>query len=114
MPDSGHPNSIASLELAFLRALCASEDIRALFEEISPALRSLKWQDPDHAIVYDTLSKVPARDRRPLREQLPAIATRMGFPDMDWGNYFVAGAVEVPAREILEIARKLAAAASRR
>jgi hypothetical protein len=112
MPDSAQPNYISSLELALLQALCASVDVHAVLEHGTSIPTGFEWQNPDHGIVYAALCKVPNRDRRPLREQLPAIATRMGFPDIDWEAYFVAGAAVVAEQEILEIVRKLVAAST--
>jgi hypothetical protein len=43
-----------------------------------------------------------------LREQLPAIAARMGFPDVDWDNYFTTGTT-ISEQKINEILRRLAA-----
>jgi hypothetical protein len=112
MPNDHSPNPIASLELALLRWLCvsaASDDSRkrALY-----ALPGYEWHTADHAIVFDALKRVPDRDKRPLREQLPAIATRMGFPDIAWEDYFVMTA-PVSEEEIPEIVRRLADPAAR-
>ena len=54
-------------------------------------LHSHRWQDPEHRIVYEALAGVRVFDILSLREQLPAQATRMGFPDVDWTLYFAAG-----------------------
>jgi hypothetical protein len=43
-----------------------------------------------------------------LREQLPAQATRMGFPDMSWENYL--GHSETSERDIHEMVEQLLAA----
>ena len=107
MPSDRSSDSIAFLELALLRWLCFSA---ALDDDRSRALSVLqryKWRDEDHAIVFDALQRVPSRDKRPVREQLPAIATRMGFPDIAWEDYFVASA-PISEEEIFEILRKLA------
>jgi hypothetical protein len=108
MPDDSSANSIASLELAVLRSLCASPDLNAARARIDSALSGYRWRDSDHAIVFQALGRVPGRDKRPLREQLPAIATRMGFPDIDWESYFVNDTA-IPEEQITNLLRKLTA-----
>jgi hypothetical protein len=107
MPNDQSRDFIASLELALLRWLCVSATSDDSRNRVLSALPGHKWRDADHAIVFDALRRVPDRDKRPLREQLPAIATRMGFPDIAWEDYFVVTA-PAPEEEILEILRKLA------
>jgi NAD(P)H-dependent FMN reductase len=106
MPNNNSSDSVASLELTLLRWLCisaASDDAR---KRVLSALPGYKWHNTDHAIVFDALKRVPDRDKRPLREQLPAIATRMGFPDIAWEDYFVVSA-PVSEEGIPAILRKL-------
>jgi hypothetical protein len=106
MPNDHSPDLIASLELALLRWLCVSATSDDSRNRVLSALPGHKWRDADHAIVFDALRRVPDRDKRPLREQLPAIATRMGFPDIAWEDYFVVIA-QIPEEKIFEILRKL-------
>lgn len=113
MPHDVSLNSILSLELALLRAICASSDVRSARGRIVSGLPGYKWHDPDHAIVFDALGRIPDRDKRPLREQLPVVATRMGFPDIDWDNYFTIGTT-IPEQETNEILRKLIASTAPR
>jgi len=108
MPHDVSLNSIPSLELALLRAIFASSDLSSARGRIVSGLPGYKWHDADHAIVYEALRKVSSRDKRPLREQLPAIAARMGFPDVDWDNYFTTGTT-ISEQKINEILRRLAA-----
>jgi hypothetical protein len=107
MLNNSSSDSICSLELTLLRWLCvsaASDDARS---RALSGLQKYGWCDQDHAIVFDALRKVPGRDKRPLREQLPVIATRMGFPDIAWEDYFMVSA-PIPEEGILAILRKLA------
>jgi NAD(P)H-dependent FMN reductase len=106
MPNDHSSDSIASLELALLRWLCVSATSDDSRSRILSALPGHKWRDADHAIVFDALRRIPDRDNRPLREQLPAIATRMGFPDIAWEDYFVVSA-PVSEEGIPAILRKL-------
>jgi hypothetical protein len=113
MPHDSPPNSTHSLELALLRSLCVNTGAANPLGPIPSLLAGYKWHDADHAIVYEALRKVSSRDKRPLREQLPAIATRMGFPDVDWDNYFTISTT-IPEQEINEILRKLVASTAPR
>jgi hypothetical protein len=117
------------LESRILRALCADFDfVAAHFSAPSasndsprtddPAaaytakratilaqLRTHHWQDPEHRVVFEALTALPGRPASDLREQLPAQATRMGFPDVNWQNYFAAAsedsALEALVAELL-------------
>jgi len=48
------------------------------------------WQDAEHRVVFEAIQRLSSSDPKLLREQLPAQATRMGFPDVSWDNYFAA------------------------
>lgn len=54
------------------------------------ALRGYAWRDEEHRVVFEALARARNVHLIPLREQLPAHATRMGFPDVDWPLYFTA------------------------
>jgi hypothetical protein len=78
---------IVTLERKILIALCTSALIRTEWEKLARALSNHAWQEPEHQVVYEALRKIRSRDPRTWREQLPAQATRMGFPDVDWMIY---------------------------
>jgi hypothetical protein len=47
-------------------------------------------------VVFEAIQRLSSSDPKLLREQLPAQTTRMGFPDVNWENYFLpAGKAEV-------------------
>ncbi|HVB55699.1 MAG TPA: hypothetical protein VNE63_04600 [Candidatus Acidoferrales bacterium] len=69
------------------------------------------WQDQEHRVVYEALQKLRAHDPEFLRERLPAQATRMGFPDVDWNAYFAPADVSV---DIEQLIRELAATLAKR
>ncbi len=50
------------------------------------------WQDAEHRVVFEAIQRLSSSDPKLLQEQLPAQATRMGFPDVSWDNYFRAAA----------------------
>jgi hypothetical protein len=105
---------VLDLESRILRALCSGsrphpsarvEDpvaLAALHATILALLRAYHWQNPEHRIVFEALTLLPARQATELREQLPAQATRMGFPDINWDNYFAEGADNLSAEALLK------------
>ena len=89
------------LESKILRALCSNPlpgtDDPAAAQTAKRAailakLRAHRWQDPEHRVVFEALTLLPGREAAELREQLPAQATRMGFPDVNWQKYFTGSA----------------------
>lgn len=76
-----------AIELELLRKLC-----RDGVKSVSPggirALAGRSWVASDHQVVFDALSHLANIPPAALRHQLPAEATRMGFPDVAWEKYF--------------------------
>jgi hypothetical protein len=110
--DSGSHNTvpeILSLELEILRALCTPQDWAFPRAAILQALAHHAWQDPEHRIVFEALRRLGSRASARVREELPATATRMGFPDVDWKPYFDAHDI-AGAAKIESLIRALAAA----
>jgi hypothetical protein len=100
MPGPDKSLSIFALERTILRALCrdgvdssaeSGLDARSRAAAVSNLL-SHNWQDAEHRVVFEALTRLPGRDAAELRRQLPAQATRMGFPDVRWETYFTNGA----------------------
>jgi hypothetical protein len=103
---------VRTLERRVLRSLCSGACAPVVLADLLLGLRSYSWQDPEHRIVYEALTNVRryeaftavrAPENLTLREQLPAQATRMGFPDVDWALYFAAGAGEDGELEALAV-----------
>jgi hypothetical protein len=94
------PDLVLDLEFKILRRLCNDQLASASPTANDAATRSTilakllphHWQDPEHRVVFEALTALPGRQPSALREQLPAQATRMGFPDVNWQNYFAAPA----------------------
>src|SRR5580658_9984700 len=107
MPTETNPRSPLDLESTTLGALCSGVDfvaahfgapsatnpsprandpaaLTAIRAAILAQLRTHHWQDPEHRVVFEALTALPGRQASDLREQLPAQATRMGFPDVNW------------------------------
>jgi len=78
---------IIELERRILRALCDGESSGDVWREAQCALADYKWREPDHSVVYQAVANLRAREPRNWRAQLPAQATRMGFPDLNWEAY---------------------------
>jgi hypothetical protein len=109
---------LLDLESRILRALCSGPsafDSPATHHASARAallakLRAHRWQDPEHRVVFEALTWLPGRQAADLREQLPAQATRMGFPDVDWDQYFVTSddhaAIETLVAELLVASRE--------
>jgi hypothetical protein len=84
-------NEIVGLEREILRALCASPHLTSERGRLLKALASHDWKDPEHRVVYEALERTLTRGSRALCSELPATATRMGFPDVEWRVYFEPG-----------------------
>ena len=97
--DSSTPQFPFTLERKILRCFC-SEDIPApVFAELRAKLIRYAWRDHDNRVVFDCLQRLTGANslsHLQLHEQLPAQATRMGFPDVKWENYFGQEAADQP------------------
>jgi hypothetical protein len=95
--DSPPPPALADLERNLLRQLCHAKITRAAWNKITRALSKHTWRDVEHRIVYAAIERLAAGNSKTLREQLPAQATRMGFPDIEWRAYFFVAEEPVAA-----------------
>ncbi|MFZ0583224.1 MAG: hypothetical protein WA690_13265 [Candidatus Acidiferrales bacterium] len=107
MPAADKSLAIFELERKTLRALCrerldgparADLDAQSRAAAVSELLLH-NWQDAEHRIVFEALARLPGRDAAELRRQLPAQATRMGFPDVQWETYFASGTDDAKSAE---------------
>ena len=80
---------IIELEYRVLGALCCSvEDASSAGNETAMrALADYDWRKPEHRVVYEALARILRTPAVSAAEQLPAVATRMGFPDVNWELY---------------------------
>jgi len=80
------------LEREILRMLCdpRGEADGKSREQAVLRLQAHRWRDAEHRIVFEAVAKLPGRNATELRRQLPAQATRMGFPDVQWETYFAS------------------------
>jgi hypothetical protein len=109
MPTETNPPSPLDLESKILRALCNHPPTSASPTPNDAATRAIiltkllahHWQDPEHRVVFEALTALPGRQASALREQLPAQATRMGFPDVNWDAYFATGPAGAPIETLV-------------
>jgi hypothetical protein len=83
------PQKALNLERRILRGLCGLASVREA-KAHAAQMEGYAWLNPEHRIVFEALKRLPTRDTKAWRDELPAQATRMGFPDLDWRNYFGA------------------------
>jgi hypothetical protein len=84
----------AALELRALRELCACADVPRLRAAVTQ-LRTHEWHDADRAVVFAAIHESVERDGKLARETVIAMATRAGFPDIDFEQYFARGDEEL-------------------
>jgi len=110
MSTDANPRTAFDLERKILSALCSApatraevrqEDDTRTREAILTALHRHLWEDPEHRVVFEALISLPGRNMKELREQLPAQATRMGFPDVNWDEYFAAPGAGSPIEDLV-------------
>lgn len=77
----------SDLEFRVLRALCACPDSARARTAIQ-SLQRYEWTDPDNAVVFGAICTLAERDSAFTHENLIAIATRAGFPDIELAKYF--------------------------
>ncbi len=76
------------MERQVLCVLCQGTREGPLREFAQHALQGYRWSDSLHAVLFETLTQLPASANL-LRQQLPSILTRRGFPDVDCESFFV-------------------------
>lgn len=97
-PNDRPAPDIVSAEREILRRLCSS-DPNAAIDRFVRDLLSYSWREPEHTTVFEAIRALAIRRGAGIswREELPAQATRMGFPDVEWSNYFGAADSSEPA-----------------
>ena len=104
------------IERALLRALCRSGALVELSPQARSELQGYSWQGSDHQIIFEALLRISSVGGRSLREQLAAQATRMGFPDINWSDYFLEPAGPTAGelkQSVMELVSELKAATAR-
>jgi RNA polymerase-interacting CarD/CdnL/TRCF family regulator len=78
---------VIALERRILRLLCSGELREPGSAGLLSDLASHTWRQAEHQIVWEALLRVP-EGSVVLRQVLPTEAARMGFPDVEWSDYF--------------------------
>ena len=76
------------LEKLTLRVLCLGAPQGPVKQAVIPLLRNYPWQSQLHQVIFKALAAIPSDDPAILHELLPAKLTRMGFPDVEWEEFF--------------------------
>ncbi len=80
--------SIIEAEFRILRALCQEPSGSSLAASAKSILTNYHWREPIHEEIFRAIMNLPASSPVALRERIPALLTRRGFPDFDLGNLF--------------------------
>jgi hypothetical protein len=86
---SPSPRSAVEIEQRLLETLCSASITAGQWQACARELASHNWQAPDHAVVFQALLRLRRADGRFQPQELPAQATRLGFPDIDWTPYLL-------------------------
>lgn len=89
MPNSRRP-IIEDLERNLLRALCSPHTTVAARQNLISNMAHYSWLDHEHRVVFNALARLRGRELHDVRSALPAVSTRMGFPDVNWHEFFEA------------------------
>jgi hypothetical protein len=82
------------LESCLLAALCAgTAGASSLREMARSRLGNYGWSEAAFQAVFEIVVAFPSASPDALRDHLPALLTRRGFPDFDWAALFNAPAV---------------------
>ena len=106
MPREEHSPENLQIELRILRALCGASLGVSERETLIGNLEDYEWREEEHRVIFQAILKLRRAGAASLREHLPGAATRMGFPDIFWEDYFAADAGEnMEIQEQLRILR---------
>lgn len=83
LPAAPAGDDVTRRERAVLRAICHGTREGPLRELARLKLGEYRWREPVHEVIFQSLLSLPAGDPAVIREQLPALLTRRGFPDVE-------------------------------
>ena len=104
---------ITEVERCLLCVLILREIAPSEWKEIEGKLGDYVWRGADHAVVYQAIVRARKRDPKRWREDLPAQATRMGFPDLDWKALYEPTPLIMGEAQLHRLIRKLKLGANR-
>lgn len=85
-------------ERRILGLLC--QDIGAR-EQLMGSLRSYRWRDMVHRVIFELISAAPRLSEETLRAQLPIRLTRAGLPDFPCDELFQPHGLSAQEAEVL-------------
>lgn len=112
MESTKAPKYIVETERAVLQAMCTVTPNRAVWDEGMRLLRSYRFRDVIHQVVFDALCEMNTHKPDIIREQLLVRLMRKGFPDVDVSLFL--GQPNLPAKDVEPLIRALCATASHR
>jgi hypothetical protein len=108
MADHAQDERLLRLELEVLRWICSEtgidnrENIPSRLQTVLGELKDYRWRGDEHRVIYGALTTLRPSSGETIAGQLPAQATRMGFPDVDWNLYLQpSGAHESDIEEMI-------------
>ena len=92
------PNDSTTIEAErqLLREMCDGGVSRDQIISTIDRLAGYVWLVPEHATVFQAIRSATRTTERSWRDLLPALATRMGFPDVEWSKYLPSGPGDAP------------------
>jgi len=115
-PPQEEETPAVEVERQLLCAMCSRRVSRKQIISAIDQLAGYAWLVPEHAIVFQAIRGALRLAHGSIRELLPAQATRNGFPDVEWPEYFArASDEETSLNELANrlIARSIKAARER-
>ena len=96
-------------ERAVLQAMCQGTEEGSVWDEGMRLLRSYRFCDIHHQVVFEALQKILSAEPPSIREQLQQRVVLAGFPDLDAQEFFVPHSLG--RQQALELIRWLAESA---
>jgi hypothetical protein len=87
LANRGDADQTVSIEQQVLRAICCAVFPPSELNRVIEKLANYSWLEPEHTTVFQAIRSVAGATHTSWRDELPAQATRMGFPDVDWKHY---------------------------
>ena|SRR5690349_22629260 len=102
-------SSTVEQERLILQALCTQGP--KFLKAAESLLAGYNWQEPIHQVIYTCLTSFSGRSPMTIRERLAECATRKGFPDVEWEEFFPACVISTSEfaaiiRQLLEVDAK--------
>lgn len=82
------PAKIPARERALLRSICGNPQDLFARASLLAQLENYEWREEEHRVMFQAILRLRGADSATLREHLPGTVTRMGFPDVDWKDFF--------------------------